>query len=91
MAHWNHSYKPARFFTLDARIMVLIVPTLLHFRYYTVLPVLAVAAILYYVERRMEMSVSSAGRAVRSFLAGRIRPGRVQSKQRQPIDFDRVG
>jgi hypothetical protein len=89
MPAWRDSYKPARFIMLDARILFLLVPTLLWIRWYTVIPLFIVALVLFYIERRLEISVPSALRMVRSTFAGRQRPGRSVSKLRRLIDFDR--
>jgi hypothetical protein len=90
MPAWRDTYKPARLFIIDARLLFILLPTLLWVRYYTVLPLLAVIILLFYVERRLEMSIPSALRLVRSTLAGPIRPARSASKLRQLIDYDRT-
>ena len=90
MPAWRESYKPARFIVLDARILFILIPTLLWIRWYTVIPLVVVAITLFIVERRLEMSVPSALRLVRSSVAGRIRHGRSLSKLRRPIDYDRM-
>lgn len=90
MPAWRDSFKPARVAVLDARLLFILLPTLLWIRWYTVIPLIVVALVLYYVERRLEMSVPSALRAVRSLIAGRIRPARSADKLRRAVDFDRV-
>lgn len=90
MPAWRDSFKPARLTVLDARLLFVLIPTLLWIRWYTVIPLIIAAAILYLVERRMEMSVPSALRALRSILAGRIRKARPSTKVRHLVDYDRV-
>lgn len=89
MANWRDTYRPARFVVLDGRIALVLLPTLMHFRWYTVALTAAVAAFLYYFERRREMDVASSLRWIRSKLCGRIRYPRAMHKIRRPIDYDR--
>jgi hypothetical protein len=90
MPAWRDSYKPARFFMLDARITFAILPTLIHIRWYTLLPTAIIGATLWYVETYLEMDMPSAIRAVRSFIAGPIRPNSNLMKLRKPVDYDRI-
>lgn len=94
MPAWRDSYKPARFFVLDARILFLITATALWPAYYTFGSLVALAVVLFVVERRFEMSVPSAIRGVRSWVVtaftGPLRPARPYPKQRRPIDYDRM-
>jgi hypothetical protein len=76
---------------LDARITFMILPTLLFIRWYTVLPTVVLSVILWWVEKRLEMDISSALRAVRCFFAGSRRPTRAAPKRRHPVDYDRYG
>jgi hypothetical protein len=89
MPAWRDTYKPARLFVLDARLLFVLLPTLLWVRIYTIVPLLLAAGLLFYVERRLEMSVPSALRAMRSMIAGHRRPALNASKLRYPIDYDR--
>ena len=75
MANWRDTYRPARFFVIDGRILFLIIPMLIHVRWYTVGPTVVVAAVLFYFEKRRDMDVPSAVRMARSWLAGPIRRG----------------
>lgn len=90
MPAWRDSYKPARFFTMDARIMFFILPTLLHIRWYTMVPTAVVAVTLWYVEKHLEMHISSALRAARSYLVGHKRPNVSLMKVRYRVDYDRT-
>ena len=37
VAHWRNSYKPVKFFFMDVRVGVVVVLTLLHLAWYTIL------------------------------------------------------
>jgi len=84
---WRDSYRPARLFVIDARIVLLILPTVVHLRWYTILPTLAVAAVLYYFEKRREMLVPGAVRMVRWWMAGDDRPPGPPHKRRGTLDL----
>lgn len=90
MPEWRDSYKPARFFVLDARILFLAVPTLIHIRFYTVIPTIIVGGVLWFVEKRLEMDIASAIRGVRSMIVGTKRPGVSLMKIRYMVDYDRA-
>jgi intracellular multiplication protein IcmT len=89
MPAWRDSYKPARFFVLDARIILILLPTLIHIRLYTVIPTILIGIVLWYVEKRLEMDISSAARGLRSFLVGEKRPAFSLMKTRYMVDYDR--
>ncbi len=89
MPAWRDTFKPARFTVLDARLLYILLPTILWVRIYTVVPLVIVAGLLFYVEKRLEMSVPSAIRAVRSTLAGPTRNARAFNKLRRVVDYDR--
>lgn len=88
MAHWRDTYRPARFFFMDARAGLPLLASLLHVRLWTVGLATAVIALFWFLERT-GMSFASAGRALRSWLAGNERPGRWLAKKRGRIDYDR--
>jgi len=88
MAHWRDTYRPARFFFLDVRAGVVVLCTLVWIRPWTVAVAVMSVALAFYLER-IGMSVPSAMRALRSHLAGRIRPALGYHKIRKPIDFGR--
>ena len=91
MANWRDTYRPARFFLVDARILFLVLPMLLHLRWYTVAPTIGAVAFLYYFEKRRDMDVPSSLRMLRSWLCGPLRPARARAKIRRPVDYDRGG
>jgi hypothetical protein len=91
MANWRDTYRPARFFVIDGRILFLIIPMLIHVRWYTVGPTVVVAAVLFYFEKRRDMDVPSAVRMARSWLAGPIRRGQYPGKIRYPVDYGKTG
>lgn len=88
MAHWRYTFKPARFFMLDARVSVAILLFLLHIRVWTLLIVLAVIAVFYWVER-FGYNFPSALRAARLYFSGRIRNTAPANKIRDSVDYDR--
>lgn len=88
-ANWRDTYRPARFVKIDARISFLILPTMLYFRWYTVVPTLLAAVILYWLEKRLNMDVPSALRAIRSYIAGPYRIARPGWKALKFVDFER--
>lgn len=88
MAHWRDTYRPARFFFLDARAGIPLVLTLLHVRYWTVGVSCAVILLFYYLER-IGIDAMGAARGVRAYLVGKLRPARRYQKTRGRIDYDR--
>ncbi|MFC4236435.1 IcmT/TraK family protein [Thalassospira xianhensis] len=87
MINWRNTYLTPKFFIVDARILALILPTLVHFRWYTVVPTIIITIVLYFIEKRLEMDVASALRLIRSTLVGRLRPANTNSK-RGRIDYE---
>ena len=88
MAQWRETYKPARFFMLDARAGVPLLATLLHFRPWTLGISLAVVVVFWLLERR-GLSVPSALRALRAWAIGDARPRLPAHKLRGRIDYER--
>lgn len=87
MASWRDTYKPPRLFMIDARIAYVILPALLHVRWWTISLVLVISAILLYVERRRGLHIAAAGRTARWWLAGDERPARNPARQRRTADY----
>jgi len=88
MAQFRDTYRPARFFFLDARAGALIIGCLLHVRMWTVIAT-ALALIVFYLMERKGLSIPAAARAVRVYFTGDLRPGRQFTKRRAMIDYDR--
>lgn len=88
MAHWRDTFKPARFFFLDARAGIPIVVTLLHVRVWTVVLTVVIVSIFVFLERR-GLSVPSAFRAFRAWIIGDARPALAAHKIRGMIDHSR--
>lgn len=88
MAHWRDTYKPARFFFMDAKAGVPVLATLLHFRLYTVVPTVAWIVLFWFLERR-GLSFNSAFRAFRAWIIGDERPAKNAFKIRSRIDYER--
>jgi intracellular multiplication protein IcmT len=93
--NWRDTYRPARLFFLDARLGFALIVMLLHFVWWTVLSVIIVSGLLFYFEKRKDMSVPSALRWARSYITtavgGALRPSRSDVKMRRLVDFDRRG
>jgi intracellular multiplication protein IcmT len=85
---WYQTYKPARFFMMDSKAGIPLILVLLHFRTYTVIPAVF-WVILFWVLDRRGMSVTSAVRALRSWIIGDLRPARSVFKIRARIDYER--
>ena len=88
MAHWRYTFKPARFFMLDARASVALLAFLLHIRVWTFLIAVTIFIALYVMERR-GLDFPSALRAIRLFFCGNNRPPCPENKLNAPIDYDR--
>ncbi len=88
MGHWRNTFKHPRFFFLDARVAVFLLGFLLHIRLWTLILLLIVFGIFYWVER-LGYDFPSALRALRLKLSGNERPPLTEGKIRHPVDFDR--
>ena len=89
MWHWRNTFKPARFFIIDARASYFVLLFLVYMRIWTALIVFAVFAILFFVER-LGYDFNSSIRAARQYFAGNIRPSRNRHKETYPVDYDRI-
>lgn len=88
MAHWRNTWKPARFFVMDARSALPLLPTMLHIRLWTLLVSAAVILLFWWLERQ-GLTFPSAVRAARSWFAGRFRMARRRQKTRHFVDYGR--
>jgi intracellular multiplication protein IcmT len=88
MAHWRDTYRPARFFFMDARAGIPTLMTLLHVRYWTVTIAVLVVIVFYWFER-LGVDASGAVRAFRAWIIGDLRPARTFHKVRAPVDYER--
>ncbi len=88
MAHWRETYKPARFFNLDARAGVPIIGVCLHFRTWTVV-LAAVILVTFYLLERRGLTLPSALRAFRAWVIGDARPALPVHYARRRIDYER--
>ena len=89
MAHWRNTFKPARFFIIDARASFFLLLFLVHIRPWTFVLLVSVFSALYFVER-LGYDFQAALRAIRVYFAGNIRPANSRNKQRFPVDFGRI-
>lgn len=88
MAHWRDTYRPARFFFMDARAGIPTLLMLLHVRYWTIAISVVVIAVFYYFER-LGVDAGGAVRAFRAWIIGDHRPARIFHKIRAPVDYER--
>ena len=87
MAHWRDTYKPARFFTLDARAGVPLIGVCLHARVWTAVMAATILVTFYFLERR-GLTVPSALRGFRAWIVGDHRPALSPRHHRRRIDYD---
>ncbi len=88
MAHWRETYKPARFFTLDARAGVPLIGVCLHARVWTVGLAVTVLIVFYVLERR-GLTLPAALRGLRAWIIGDRRPALPIHHVRHTIDYER--
>lgn len=88
MAHWRNSFIRAKFFSIDARAAVPIIPFLLYPRGWTFLLLAIWMGVFYWCSYR-QISFESAYRMARAFLAGRNRPTRPPHKCGKRVDWNR--
>lgn len=89
-ANWRDTYRHARLFILDARLLLLLLPMLMYIRTWTLLIVIAAAGTLYYFEKRRGIDIAGSLRLLRSVIVGSNRTIRMHSRMRSSIDYDRV-
>jgi hypothetical protein len=87
--NWRDTYRPSRFFIVDGRISLLVLPMIIHVKWWTVAPTVLVAVTLWYFEKRRDMDVAAAYRMVRTWLCGAHRPAKAPAKRRFRVDYDR--
>lgn len=85
MAHWNNTYRPARFFFLDVRVGVIILASLMHVRLWTLTTDVIVIMLGWWIER-VGLGFMGALRAVRENFAGAYRPALPKYKIRGWVD-----
>ena len=88
MAHWRDTYKPARFFFVDANAGVVLLLCLLHIKVWTFCTAFAVLLLFWWLER-LGLNFMSAMRALRTWFVGDLRPARPPRMTRGRIDYDR--
>jgi intracellular multiplication protein IcmT len=88
MAHWRDSYKPPRFFFVDAYAGVVLLSCALHVRIWTVCSAFAVMVLFWWLER-LGLSAKASMRALRTWFVGDLRPARPPRMRRGRIDYDR--
>jgi intracellular multiplication protein IcmT len=88
MAHWRDTYRPARFFFMDARAGIPTLFMLLHVRYWT-LAISVVVIVVFYWFERVGVDAAGAMRAFRAWVIGDLRPARIFHKIRSTLDYER--
>lgn len=84
---WRDTQAPVKILGVDARVVFPILFALLPIKLWKLgLAALCVLALV--IAERRGLTVPSALRAVRSWLAGRHRPSRSYMRQRYPVDYD---
>lgn len=84
--HWRNTQRPARFFSLDARVAIFVFIFMIHISWWTA-ALVVVMMITFAVLERMGLTFSSALRAARRSLLGRIRPANHRRAARVWVDF----
>lgn len=86
-AHWRNTMKPTRFFLgIDARAALLLLLLMVHFRIWTLIMVLAVMGLFYFLEQR-GLSFEAALRAGRLWIVGNKRPRNLLSQKQRWTDY----
>lgn len=83
--HWRDSMRTIRFLSFDGRVAILIPVWLLYLRWSTII----LSFMVFYTFRYLEnkgLSFPSALRALRCWLIGRARPGRLSAYRHRFID-----
>lgn len=83
---WRVTMMPARIGPLDARMVIFVALFLLHMRWWT-FTVLIIACSIFLILERRGLTLPSAGRLVRAFLAGSRRPAVSDFERRRLIWF----
>ena len=87
VGHWRNSYRPVKFFFMDAPFGVIIVLSVVHIRYYTIALDILVILLAFYL-RRLGVGIPTALRAARATLAGDVRPAMPFRKTRRKVDYE---
>lgn len=86
-SHWRNTMKPTRFFFgIDARAALPLLLLMIHFRTWTVVLVISVMALFYWLEQR-GLSFESALRAGRLWIVGPKRPRNLLAQKQRWLDF----
>lgn len=84
--HWRNSFRPARFFNLDARAAWPFVILLIYFRPISLFLTISITVIFYLLERK-GLTFPAALRSLRVWLVGRERPAWFSLRRRRLRDF----
>lgn len=84
---WRNSYLRPRIFGLDGRVFFLLIGFFFHARLWTLEILGVVCAIMLFVELWRGITIEVAARSIRTWIAGKRRPGRIDDKYRRAIDY----
>lgn len=88
--HWRNTWRPARFFFLDAKAGVVLLLALLHIRPWTIALAAGIVSLFWWPERK-GLGFPEALKAARAWLAGRDRPPVKRVKLRRRVDYEHEG
>lgn len=88
MAHYRNTWKPARFFIMDARSALPLLPAMLYISTWTIGIAISVIILFWWLER-VGLTFPAAIRASRSWFAGKNRFAQRRQKIRHKVDYGR--
>ena len=83
---WRETMKPARFLIFDGRVVLVLVPTFMHLRIWTILLAMTTMMTFWWFDRK-GISANSILRFVRSRFIGKRRTARGPHEERTAVDF----
>jgi hypothetical protein len=84
--YWRETMKPARFLIFDGRVVLVLIPAVMHFRVWTLILALITMMVFWYFDRK-GVPTNSILRFARAKLIGRKRTARGVFEERTAIDF----
>lgn len=83
---WRETMKPAKFLIFDGRVVLVLLPTFIHMRIWTLSIAMITMMVFWYFDRK-GISASSIVRFVRARFIGKKRSARGVYEERSAIDF----
>ena len=84
--YWRETMRPAKFLIFDSRAVLVLLPTLMHLRLWTLILAISTMFMFWYFERK-GVSADSILRFARARLIGSKRSARGQFEERDAVDF----